>query len=645
MKRKVEEALRENEAWFRSMLDNSRDVIYRINVQTGRFEYISPSCEKVVGFSPEELMTQDAETALGLIHSEDLPAMKAAIAQLEETGAVEVEYRQQCKAGDYRWLSNHLSLKRDSAGRPLYRDGNIRDVTERKQVEEVLSETNKAIVAERQRLYDVLESLPAMVCLLTPDYHVAFTNQAFREMFGESEGRHCYEYCMGKGDGPCEFCESFKVLETGESHRWEAVTLDGSVFNVYVQPLQDVDGSPLVLEMSIDITEYKKMEETLRDSEERYRYLAAQLQEADYRKDEFIGILSHEIRNPLAAIKMSLYLLEHHAILNEKSMMAKDIMNRQVSQLARLLDDLLDVTRLNRNRVVLKKKRFEMAERIQKVLQDYQDFFQEKEVVLETSFALTPVYINADEARLAQITGNLLHNAVKFSPKGGTVKVSLTQEGQFAILRVEDGGAGMTNDVLKNLFTPFIQADKSLHRGEDSGLGLGLVLVKGLTELHGGKVSAHSEGLDKGSVFTIRLPLAAEEAVLSGHEPDQPVPFRRRRILVVEDIRDVADSLKSLLESDGHEVRVSYDGPESIAIAKEFRPEILLCDIGLPSMDGYEVARTFSTEEELKDVFLVSITGYARPKDLERAQEAGFQIHIAKPVDLNKLRQALSEVR
>jgi signal transduction histidine kinase/ActR/RegA family two-component response regulator len=394
-----------------------------------------------------------------------------------------------------------------------------------------------------------------------------------------------------------------------------------------------------------NITERKKAEEALCESEERYRYVASELQAADYRKDEFLGILSHEMRNPLAAIDMGLYLLDHAKGNEEKSKTAIDIMRRQANQLSRLISDLLDVTRINNNKIILQKKRVNLTKLVHQVIQDYGEYFKEKEVELKTEVDTEPLYLDADETRLIQIVGNLLHNAVKFTHKGGVVSVTLARQFKDAVIQVEDNGEGMAPGTLTTLFTPFVQANKSLHRGENSGLGLGLVLVKGLAELHDGEIIAHSDGLDKGSKFTVRLPLAGETVNPIISTAKQTTTFRRRRILLVEDIRDVAHSLKGLLESEGHEVCVAYDGAESIAIAKEFHPEILLCDIGLPTMDGYQVAQAFRAAPELKDVFLVSVTGYARPKDIERAKDAGFNMHIAKPIDLPKLRKALTPIQ
>jgi len=279
---------------------------------------------------------------------------------------------------------------------------------------------------------------------------------------------------------------------------------------------------------------------------------------------------------------------------------------------------------------------------VRQTVDDYREEFKGKEITLDFQPASAGLYVEADPARITQVVGNLLHNAVKCTDPGGYTLVSVTGNcnQQCAVIRVEDSGAGMSPELLKNLFVPFMQADQSMGRS-GSGLGVGLFLAKGLAQLHGGDLSAHSDGPGKGSVFTVRLPLADGPALARVDEAAATASCHRLRVLVIEDNKDVADTLKLLLVEEGHEVLVAQNGTEGLDRAKEFKPDLLLCDIGLPGMDGYEVARSFRTDADLKNVYLVSLTGYARPKDIQKAKEAGFHHHLAKPVSLEKIKATL----
>jgi signal transduction histidine kinase/CheY-like chemotaxis protein len=423
-------------------------------------------------------------------------------------------------------------------------------------------------------------------------------------------------------------------------------TLIGMFSTYWRRPHELTESEILILDvlarLAADLIERAQVEQALRRSEERYRNLARELQKADRRKDDFIGILSHEIRNPLASIMLCLSLLKKAEPGGEQAKKAMEIIERQAAQLSRLVDDLLDVTRINRGKIELKKERVELNALVRQAVDDYREKFKEKEVALDYQPASTELYVEADPARITQVVGNMLHNAVKYTDPGGHTLVSITESNfqQCVEIRVQDSGIGMSPQLLQNLFVPFMQADQSMGRS-GSGLGVGLFLAKGLAQLHGGDLSAHSDGPGKGSVFTVRLPLADGPALARVDEAAATASCHRLRVLVIEDNKDVADTLKLLLVEEGHEVLVAQEGREGLDKAKEFHPDLLLCDIGLPGMDGYEVARSFRADADLKNVYLVSLTGYARPKDIQKSKEAGFHYHLAKPVSLEKIKTTL----
>jgi PAS domain S-box-containing protein len=367
----------------------------------------------------------------------------------------------------------------------------------------------------------------------------------------------------------------------------------------------------------------------------------AQLREADQHKSQFLAILSHELRNPLTPIKNCLYLLERCGATTDQATRARQTIERQVTQLSRLVDDLLEVTRLTSGKLRLDKSRIDLADVAQRTADDHRGPFEKAGVSLEVQLAVEgPLLVEADSSRIGQAIGNLLTNACKFTPPGGSVVLAVDQHNdESAEIRVSDTGVGISPEMLVRLFEPFVQADSSLDRSR-GGLGLGLSLVRGIIEMHGGSVDAHSDGVGAGSVFTLRLPLirsalaASDGAVASERAP-------RRRVLVVEDNVDAAESLRELLEFGGHHVELAHDGPDGVEKARSFRPEVVLCDIGLPGFDGYTVAQQLRADPRTASVHLVALSGYAQQEDVRHAMEAGFDGHIAKPPTLEQIDDAL----
>ncbi len=365
----------------------------------------------------------------------------------------------------------------------------------------------------------------------------------------------------------------------------------------------------------------------------------ARLLEADRRKNEFLAVLSHELRNPLAPITNSLRVLERAEPGSEVASRAGQVIARQVEQLSRLVGDLLDVTRITRNKISLNLEALDLNEVVQRAADDNRFLFEHAGLALEVRLWPQALRVRGDRTRLTQVVGNLLHNAAKFSMAGGRTRVVLSvAEGQARVC-VEDDGVGMSATTMSSLFVPFAQAEQTLDRSS-GGLGLGLSLVKSLLEMHGGAVHAHSAGLGHGSQFTVELPL--HETAAPVVVPMVALPSTRRRVLIIEDNLDSAESLRAVLEMEQHEVAVAHNGPDGLAEARRFRPEVVLCDIGLPGMDGYDVARAFRADEQLRQAFLVALSGYAAPEDLARASAAGFHRHMAKPPHMETLSELLA---
>ncbi|HYE69088.1 MAG TPA: PAS domain-containing protein [Anaerovoracaceae bacterium] len=434
------------------------------------------------------------------------------------------------------------------------------------------------------------------------------------------------------------------ILETEHKVYFE----DGRIGWVYSRAVPLLDTSGNIIEwfgIANNITERKITEENLKKSQKHLETLVEKLKLVDERRNTFIGTLSHELRNPLAAISMGLALLKDANPDSDQADRAHSIMERQTEQLTRLVDDLLDVTRITQNKIELKKQRIDLNEIVYHVATDFYTQFTDKGVKLE--FELNPDYIwmDADPARLTQAIGNLLHNAAKFTKVGDKAKLSVkfdTENDGQAIITVQDTGLGIDPSFLLRLFDPFEQADSSLAHSY-GGLGLGLPIVKGIIELHNGSINAFSDGIGTGSLFIIHLPVQKgnAETIEEKHKGMEEKVSHSLKILIIEDIADLAEILSELLSHLGHDVFFALDGPEGIRKAKHYLPDVLISDIGLPGMSGYEIAEEFQKSDQLKNTYLIALSGYAQPEDFERSRKAGFQQHLAKPVNLESLKAAL----
>ena len=359
----------------------------------------------------------------------------------------------------------------------------------------------------------------------------------------------------------------------------------------------------------------------------------AQAEAANRAKDDFLAMLGHELRNPLSAITTAVYVLDRTIALDARAKRVRDVIANQVGQLARLVDDLLDVTRITAGKITLQMTRLELSLLVSKAL----DAVHAAGVTggQAISYTGSPAWVNVDEARVQQMVNNLVSNAVKYTPPGGKVEVTVGAEDSSAVVRVVDTGIGISPDLLPRVFELFTQGERGLDRSQ-GGLGIGLTVVKRLAELHGGSVEVTSPGAGRGTAVTLRLPLT-ERPPAPAPATEAPAPLRRRRVLLAEDQPEAREMLCIALRSAGHEVFDAADGPGAVAELSRCRPEVAVIDIGLPGYDGYEVARHVRRADGGDAVYLIALTGYGQPQDKQRAEDAGFDLHIVKPVDLDHL--------
>jgi PAS domain S-box-containing protein len=596
----------------------------------------SASQEKLYGLKAGSFRGTHQEWA-SRVHPEDIAHAEMAVQQAIVTqSALQDEYRIILPNGELRWIASLGRVFADETGKPLRIIGVNIDITGRKRTEE-------ALLASEALMRTATDHARVGLVVLDNERRYSFANPAYADLLGLSRETNPI---IGKSVAEVlgELYETVRPqldrAFSGERVSFEMVgppikeprANDSRYFAATYEPQRDANGQVIgVVAVIVDIAERKRAEEALRES--------------DRRKDEFLAMLGHELRNPLGVINTSVQLLRRKGPPEPALLELQQMIARQVEHMSRMLDDLLDVSRIARGQIRLKKELCDFTEIVRHAVDDHRGNFDENGLQLIARLPDSALWVMGDRTRLAQVVGNLLYNANKFTDPGGTVTLSLIEApGPSALLCVADTGIGIEPAILRQIFEPFIQSDHSIDRSR-GGLGLGLALVKGLVELHGGEARAESEGLGRGSEFTIRLPL--EQPALLPRAPCNPLDRKqtpRCRILIIEDNPMAARSLQMYLHSAGHNVEVAHTGPDGIEAARRFRPELVLCDIGLPGFDGYEVARSLRQEKELNRIYLVAISGYGRDGDQLRARDAGFNLHLSKPVDLDKIDAILADL-
>ncbi|HEY3568090.1 MAG TPA: CheR family methyltransferase [Thermoanaerobaculia bacterium] len=499
---------------------------------------------------------------------------------------------------------------------------------------------------ERERLAAIVDSSEDGIIGKTLEGVITSWNAGAERMYGysarETVGRSLD--LIVPPDQRALMAEVFEQLRRGikvEPFETARVRKDGQRIDISLtfSPVRDAAGRVVGASgIERDISERRRAEEALRRQTE-------QLLEIDRRKDEFLAMLGHELRNPLAPIRNCLHILRSPRLTGDQAERSLVTIERQVLHLTRLVDDLLDIARVSRGKILLRRERLDLVETVRATVDDQRQDLEADGLAIELDLPGGPLWVDGDPTRLSQVVGNVLNNAGKFTEPEGRITVTVRREpasGTAAVV-VRDTGIGMEPELLARVFEPFIQAEPGPDRGR-GGLGLGLALVKALLELHGGSVEAESPGPGRGTEVVMRLPMAAgtEEGAMA-EESAAAAPERTRRCLVIEDNVDAAESLALLLQLSGHEADVAFDGASGVEKARSFRPDVVLCDIGLPGgLDGYGVARAFRSDPALKSAFLIALTGYGQEEDRRRALEAGFDAHLTKPADIEELKRMLA---
>jgi signal transduction histidine kinase/CheY-like chemotaxis protein len=364
---------------------------------------------------------------------------------------------------------------------------------------------------------------------------------------------------------------------------------------------------------------------------------AEALREADRRKDEFLATLAHELRNPLAPIRNALEILRLAGEDPERARIAREMMERQLAHMVRLVDDLIDVSRITTGKLAVRKTVVDLQDVVRDAIETVRPFIVARQHTLAVAMDDEPLRVDGDRTRLAQVFANLLNNAAKYTHPGGNIDLAVRREGGEAVARVKDNGIGLTPESMTTIFDMFMQVDRSLERSQ-AGLGVGLTLARRLVELHGGEIQVQSRGVGRGSEFIVRLPVSTGRPIEDGAAPDEPgARPASRRVLVADDNVDFAKSLGELLEAHGHRVRVVHDGASALDAAMHFAPDIAFLDIGMPKIHGYELARRLRAQPATASCVLVAVTGWGQEDDRRRAREAGFDRHLVKPVDPNQI--------
>jgi PAS domain S-box-containing protein len=562
----------------------------------------------------------------------DIPALRQL---LEEILPQKSAFNDFEVAHDFETIGRKVMLLN---ARKVYREGNgtesillaIEDVTERRRLEDERAELESRFTSLVKNIRD------HSIFTLDPQGHITSWNREAEKILRYTEtevlGQH-FSIIFTPEDQeagvPAQELATATNEGRAEDERWHA-RKGGERFWALgiVTPTQDASGARTGYSKILrDMTDRKRAEETL--------------QQADKRKNEFLATLAHELRNPLAPIRNGLQLLKLTTDPGTWAQ-AREMMERQLGQMVRLVDDLLDISRITRNKLELRKAPVELWAVVQSAVETARPQIEASGHRLTVTLPPQPIHLDADLTRLAQVFWNLLNNCAKYTEPGGRISLTAEREGDEAVVTVQDNGIGIPAESLPGLFEMFSQVDQSLERAQ-GGLGIGLALVKGLTEAHGGRVEVRSDGVGQGCTFIVRLPVKEPKDAVNVPQAEGIQPTPKGRILIVDDNRDAAASLAMLLTVMGNDTRTAHDGLEGVELAEAFRPELIVLDIGLPKLNGFDACRRIREKAWATDTLIVAATGWGQEEDRRRSKEAGFDYHLVKPVDATELNLLLAE--
>lgn len=622
--KKLQEIVRRHEETLASITDG-----FYICDRELRYQYMNNAGVKMAGKSRAEL--------IGKTIFEVYPDLKGSMIEIEFNRAIRenipVHFEVYYPPYD-RWFEHHAYPSDD--GLTIY----VTDTTSQRRLLQSLRESEAYFRG-------LADAMPQLVWTARSNGTVEYYNSRAREYDGlapKEDGTWEWEAIVHKDDLEMTIQAWQSAVQTGNQYECEhRIKLTDGTFRWHLSralPIKDESGQVLKwFGTATDIHELRQKEQELREN--------------DRRKDEFLAMLAHELRNPLAPILNAARVLRYVAPNVPEIEQMRDMIERQTQHLARLVDDLLDVSRITRGKITLQHERLELKTVITRAIETSRPLIDASRHRLTVTLPQEQIYIKGDLTRLAQVISNLLNNAAKYTEEGGKIELSAERNGGKIIIRVKDNGVGIPANALPHIFDLFSQADRSLDRSQ-GGLGIGLTLVKSLVEMHGGQVEAHSEGFNQGSEFIVHLPIVIDQQQESREPSAITTPsnggrastnHHNFRVLVVDDNIDSAESMALFLNFGGHEVRVAHDGPEALQVAREFHPQIVLLDIGLPGMDGYEVAQGLREDQPLPETVIIAMTGYGQAEDRQRSKESGFDHHLTKPVDHDTLSSIINSLK